>query len=55
MVPVFVDIDLETGNTTVDRVAAAIGPKTRAIMVAHALGNPFPAAEIREFIAGTRR
>ncbi len=48
LVPVFVDIDLETGNTTVDRIAAAIGPKTRAIMAAHALGNPFPAAEVRE-------
>ncbi|MGC9543270.1 lipopolysaccharide biosynthesis protein RfbH [Streptomyces sp. UG1] len=48
LVPVFVDVDLATGNTTADRIAAAIGPRTRAIMVAHALGNPFPAAEVRE-------
>ncbi|WP_370942150.1 lipopolysaccharide biosynthesis protein RfbH [Amycolatopsis sp. cg5] len=48
LVPVFVDIDLTTYNTTVDRVAAAIGPRTKAIMIAHALGNPFPAAEIAE-------
>jgi CDP-6-deoxy-D-xylo-4-hexulose-3-dehydrase len=39
-VPVFVDVDLETGNVNVDRLADAIGPKTRAIMLAHTLGNP---------------
>ena len=48
MVPVFVDVELGTYNTTAERVAAAIGPKTRAIMIAHALGNPFPAAEIAD-------
>lgn len=48
MVPVFVDIELGTYNTTAERVAAAIGPKTRGIMIAHALGNPFEAAEIAE-------
>ncbi|UWE10068.1 lipopolysaccharide biosynthesis protein RfbH [Actinacidiphila bryophytorum] len=46
LVPVFVDIELGTYNTTADRVAQAIGPKTRAIILAHALGNPFEAAEI---------
>ncbi|MFL4907995.1 lipopolysaccharide biosynthesis protein RfbH [Streptomyces sp. MMS24-I2-30] len=48
LVPVLVDVDLPTYNTTADRVADAIGPRTRAIMIAHALGNPFPAAEIAE-------
>ncbi|MCS0639586.1 lipopolysaccharide biosynthesis protein RfbH [Streptomyces sp. LP05-1] len=48
LVPVFVDVELRTYNTTADRVAQAIGPKTRAIMIAHALGNPFEAAEIAE-------
>ncbi|WP_280449073.1 lipopolysaccharide biosynthesis protein RfbH [Nocardia brasiliensis] len=48
MVPVFVDIELGTYNTTVDRVRAAIGPRTKAIMMAHTLGNPFPVAEIAE-------
>jgi dTDP-4-dehydro-2,6-dideoxy-D-glucose 3-dehydratase len=48
LVPVFVDIDLGTYNTTAERVAAAIGPRTRAIVIAHALGNPFPAAEVAE-------
>ncbi|MGP4115175.1 lipopolysaccharide biosynthesis protein RfbH [Streptomyces sp. 4N509B] len=48
MVPVFVDIELGTYNTTAERVAAAIGPKTRAIMIAHALGNPFEVAEVAQ-------
>ncbi|MGW7282125.1 lipopolysaccharide biosynthesis protein RfbH [Streptomyces sp. NPDC054844] len=48
LVPVFVDVELGTYNTTAERVAQAIGPKTRAIMIAHALGNPFEAAEIAQ-------
>ncbi|WP_189938831.1 lipopolysaccharide biosynthesis protein RfbH [Streptomyces sulfonofaciens] len=48
LVPVFVDIDLTTHNTTLDRIEAAIGPKTRAVMIAHALGNPYPIAEVRQ-------
>lgn len=39
--PVFVDVDLCTYNTTAERIEAAIGPRTRAIMLAHTLGNPF--------------
>ncbi|WP_340686942.1 lipopolysaccharide biosynthesis protein RfbH [Amycolatopsis coloradensis] len=46
LVPVFVDVDLKTYNATVEQVAAAIGPRTRGIALAHTLGNPFPAAEI---------
>ncbi|MGW0792285.1 lipopolysaccharide biosynthesis protein RfbH [Streptomyces sp. NPDC002911] len=48
LVPVFVDVELGTYNTTADRVAQAIGPRTRAIMIAHALGNPFEATEIAQ-------
>lgn len=48
MVPVFVDTELGTYNTTPERVEEALGPRTRAIMVAHALGNPFAATEIAE-------
>jgi NDP-hexose-3,4-dehydratase len=48
LTPVFVDVDLSTYNTTLERVEAAIGPRTKAIMMAHALGNPFPVAEIAE-------
>jgi NDP-hexose-3,4-dehydratase len=48
MIPVFVDVELGTYNTTVDRVAQAIGPRTRAIVLAHTLGNPYAVAEIAE-------
>nr|MDT0661766.1 lipopolysaccharide biosynthesis protein RfbH [Micromonospora sp. DSM 115978] len=51
LVPVFVDIELGTYNTTPDRVAAAIGPKTRAIMIAHTLGNPYQVKEIAQLAA----
>jgi CDP-6-deoxy-D-xylo-4-hexulose-3-dehydrase len=40
-VPVFVDVDLETANVQIDRLADAIGPRTRAVVLAHTLGNPF--------------
>lgn len=40
-VPVFVDIDPLTLNVDATKVEAAIGPKTKAIMLAHTLGNPF--------------
>ncbi|HVE47730.1 MAG TPA: lipopolysaccharide biosynthesis protein RfbH [Acidimicrobiales bacterium] len=39
--PVFVDIELGTYDAIGDRLAEAIGPRTRAIMMAHTLGNPF--------------
>ncbi|SFR81748.1 CDP-6-deoxy-D-xylo-4-hexulose-3-dehydrase [Sphingomonas jatrophae] len=39
--PVFVDIDIPTYNIKPDMIEAAISDKTRAIMVAHTLGNPF--------------
>ncbi|WP_233444685.1 lipopolysaccharide biosynthesis protein RfbH [Streptacidiphilus albus] len=48
LIPVFVDVDLRTYNTTAERIEAAIGPRTRAIIVAHALGNPFPVAEVAQ-------
>jgi CDP-6-deoxy-D-xylo-4-hexulose-3-dehydrase len=40
-VPVFVDIDIPTYNIDPALVEAAIGPRTKAIMLAHTLGNPF--------------
>jgi len=39
--PVFVDVDQFTHNIDASKVEAAIGPKTKAIMLAHSLGNPF--------------
>lgn len=40
-IPVFVDIDLDTHNIDAGKIEAAISPKTKAIMLAHSLGNPF--------------
>jgi CDP-6-deoxy-D-xylo-4-hexulose-3-dehydrase len=40
-VPVFVDIDIPTYNIDASKIEAAISSKTKAIMIAHALGNPF--------------
>jgi CDP-4-dehydro-6-deoxyglucose reductase, E1 len=41
MVPVFVDVDIGTYNVNPDELRKAIGPKTRAIFLAHTLGNPY--------------
>jgi CDP-4-dehydro-6-deoxyglucose reductase, E1 len=41
MVPVFVDVDIPTYNIDPKKIEAAISDRTRAIMVAHTLGNPF--------------
>ncbi len=46
-VPVFVDVNLETANALPALVAEAIGPKTRAVMLAHTLGNPFDLSAIQ--------
>jgi CDP-6-deoxy-D-xylo-4-hexulose-3-dehydrase len=50
-VPVFVDVELGTYDARIDRVADAIGPKTRAIVMAHTLGNPFDLAAITALAA----
>jgi CDP-6-deoxy-D-xylo-4-hexulose-3-dehydrase len=47
-VPVFVDVDLQTHNINADLVEDAISPKTKAIMLAHTLGNPFNLEKITE-------
>ncbi|MBI5515537.1 MAG: lipopolysaccharide biosynthesis protein RfbH [Deltaproteobacteria bacterium] len=41
LVPVFVDISLPTYNVDVSALEAALSPRTRAVMIAHTLGNPF--------------
>jgi CDP-6-deoxy-D-xylo-4-hexulose-3-dehydrase len=41
LVPVFVDVTLPTYNVDLDQLEEAVGPRTRAIMIAHTLGNPF--------------
>jgi CDP-6-deoxy-D-xylo-4-hexulose-3-dehydrase len=47
MIPVFVDVDIPTYNINVDLIEAAVTSKTKAIMIAHTLGNPFNLKEIK--------
>jgi len=46
MIPVFVDVDIPTYNINASLIEDAITPKTRAIMLAHTLGNPYNLDEI---------
>ena len=48
-VPVFVDITLPTYNLDVTALEEALSPRTKAVMVAHTLGNPFDLATVRAF------
>ena len=47
-IPVFVDVDLKTHNVNADLIEAAITPKTKAIMLAHTLGNPYNLKKVKE-------
>jgi CDP-6-deoxy-D-xylo-4-hexulose-3-dehydrase len=40
-IPVFIDVDIPTYNIKTEDIERAVTPKTKAIMLAHALGNPF--------------
>lgn len=51
MVPVFVDVEPRTYNVRVDQVRDAIGPRTRALFIAHTLGNPCDLDRILEIVA----
>lgn len=46
MVPVFVDVQIPTDNIDPTKIEAAVSEKTRAIMLAHTLGNPFDLTEV---------
>jgi dTDP-4-amino-4,6-dideoxygalactose transaminase len=52
LVPVYVDVEPDTYNPSVDAIAAAIGPRTRGVILAHTLGNPFDAPRLAELCAG---
>ena len=41
LIPVYVDIDMETYVANEEQIEASISPKTKALMMAHTLGNPF--------------
>ena len=49
LVPVFVDVHVPTYNVDVSRLEAAVSDRTRAVMIAHTLGNPFDAAAVKAF------
>ena len=48
-VPVFVDVTLPTYNVDVSLLAGALSPRTKAVMIAHTLGNPFDLAAVKSF------
>lgn len=50
LVPVFVDIELGTYNIVAERIGQALSPKTKAIMLAHTLGNPVDVDSVMEIV-----
>ncbi len=48
-VPVFVDVEIPTYNVAVSQLAEALSDRTRAVMLAHTLGNPFDLAAVQDF------
>ena len=48
LIPVFIDIDIGTYNIQVDKIEGAISDKTKAIFLAHTLGNPFDLDKVLE-------
>ena len=49
LIPVFVDVTIPTYNVDIGQIEAALGERTRAIMLAHTLGNPFDLAAVVDF------
>lgn len=48
-VPVFLDIDIPQYNICVSQLENAVSEKTKAVMIAHTMGNPFALEEVRDF------
>lgn len=48
LIPVFVDVKIPSYNIDTDLVEQAVSEKTKAIMIAHTLGNPFDLSKIKE-------
>ena len=48
-VPVFVDVSIPSYNIDTEMLDAALSPKTKAVMVAHTLGNPFDLKRVKDF------
>lgn len=49
LVPVFVDVDIPSYNVDASQLEAAVSEKTKAVMIAHTLGNPFNLEAVTEF------
>lgn len=49
MIPVFVDVEIGTYNIKISELEKAVSDKTRAVMIAHTLGNPFDLKAVKEF------
>jgi len=52
-IPVFIDVDIVTHNVKSEMLEAAVSPKTKAIMIAHSLGNPFDLDEVMRVAKNT--
>ena len=52
LVPVFIDVTIPTYNVDVTQLDAALSSKTRAVMIAHTLGNPFDLEAVSAFCKG---
>lgn len=48
-VPVFVDVELGTYVPSLEKIEAALSPKTKAVMIAHTMGVPYAVRELREW------
>lgn len=48
LIPVFVDVDINTHNILESEIEQALSPKTKAVFVAHTLGNPFNLEKIKQ-------
>ena len=48
LTPVFIDVELETYNVNTDEIEKAVSNKTKAIILAHTLGNPFNIKKVKE-------
>lgn len=51
-VPVFVDVTIPQYNIDVSKLEKALSPKTKAVMIAHTLGNPFDLKAVKDFCEG---
>ena len=49
LIPVFLDVDIPTYNIRVDRLEDAVSSKTKAVMIAHTLGNPYDLSVVKSF------